>query len=86
MSTSSAITNRSPANQNHAISERVYGWLLKAYPVEFRREYGPQMLQFFRDCCREEKRSGSYGRTRFLICSKPLPKSTSKRSERRTLL
>lgn len=59
MSTSSAISSRPPANHNEAISERVYAWLLKAYPVEFRREYGSQMLQLFRDCCREAERNGS---------------------------
>lgn len=31
------------------VSERVYRALLVAYPTEFRREYGEQMIQFFRD-------------------------------------
>ena len=34
-----------------AISVRVYQVLLVAYPTRFRREYGPHMLQVFRDCC-----------------------------------
>ena len=38
------------------VSERVYRALLAAYPREFRREYGAQMRQVFRDLCREELR------------------------------
>lgn len=34
-------------------SVRVYQTLLIAYPTEFRREYGPHMLQVFQDCCRQ---------------------------------
>lgn len=41
------------------ISTRVYGLLLFAYPAEFRRKFGDQMLQVFRDCYRAEARSGS---------------------------
>ena len=41
------------------ISSRLYGWLLIAYPSEFRREFGDQMLQVFRDCYRAEARGGS---------------------------
>lgn len=41
------------------ISSRLYGWLLLAYPSEFRREFGSQMLQVFRDCYRAEARGGS---------------------------
>jgi hypothetical protein len=33
-----------------ALSVRIYNLLLIAYPSEFRREYGPHMLQLFRDC------------------------------------
>jgi hypothetical protein len=44
------------------VSERVYRALLVAYPREFRREYGAQMLQVFRDLCREE-----LGRKRGLV-------------------
>ncbi|GCE30430.1 hypothetical protein KDA_59140 [Dictyobacter alpinus] len=35
-------------------SERLYQWLLLAYPSEFRQEYGQEMVQTFRDCYREE--------------------------------
>jgi hypothetical protein len=36
-------------------SERVYRVLLKAYPKQFRREYGPQMEQAFRELYREQR-------------------------------
>ena len=39
------------------ISYRLYGLLLFAYPAEFRREFGNQMLQVFRDCYRAEARA-----------------------------
>ncbi|MDR3457379.1 MAG: hypothetical protein P4N60_08035 [Verrucomicrobiae bacterium] len=32
-----------------AASQRVYGWLLRAYPPGHRAEYGPAMAQLFRD-------------------------------------
>jgi uncharacterized membrane protein len=38
------------------VSQRVYGLLLLAYPLEFRREYGPHMAQVFRDCERRERK------------------------------
>jgi len=41
------------------ISYRLYGLLLFAYPREFRREFGDQMLQVFRDCYRAEANSRS---------------------------
>lgn len=36
------------------LSERVYRWLLFAYPREHRREYGEPMVQLFRDLMRRE--------------------------------
>jgi len=33
------------------VSVRVYQALLVAYPTKFQQEYGPHMLQVFRDCC-----------------------------------
>ncbi|HJQ30199.1 MAG TPA: hypothetical protein VJ827_12745, partial [Rubrobacter sp.] len=39
-------------------SERVYRELLKAYPKQFRQEYGPQMEQAFGDLYREERERG----------------------------
>ena len=41
------------------IAIRLYGWLLLAYPPEFRRAFGDEMLQVFRDCYRAEASSGS---------------------------
>ena len=39
-------------------SQRIYRALLKAYPVVFRREYGPQMGQVFADLYREAYERG----------------------------
>ena len=39
-------------------SERVYRWLVEVYPKEFRSEYGQEMVQAFRDRCREELSRG----------------------------
>ena len=41
-----------------AISEKVYQALLATYPTKFRKEYGPHMLQVFRDCCLRTFRQG----------------------------
>ncbi|HJU92050.1 MAG TPA: hypothetical protein VJ656_03860 [Pyrinomonadaceae bacterium] len=41
------------------ISDRLYGLLLFAYPSGFRREFGNEMLQVFRDCYRAEARARS---------------------------
>jgi hypothetical protein len=41
------------------ISARLYRFLLFAYPAEFRRKFGVEMLQVFRDCYRAESSSGS---------------------------
>lgn len=38
------------------VSSRIYSFLLFAYPENFRRAYGSQMVQLFRDCYRAEKR------------------------------
>jgi hypothetical protein len=40
------------------VSERVYRVLLVVYPKEFRDAYGPQMVQVFRDSCREASWKG----------------------------
>jgi hypothetical protein len=44
-------------------SERFYSALLFLYPVEFRVRYGPEMLQLFRDCCRDEELPALWLRT-----------------------
>jgi len=42
-----------------AISDRLYRLLLKGYPASFRRRYGSEMAQVFRDCVRDADQSGS---------------------------
>ena len=44
------------------IACRFYGLLLLAYPPQFRREFGAEMLQVFRDCYRAEAIQGSLAR------------------------
>lgn len=39
-----------------AFSERIYRALLLLYPADYRREYGGQMAQVFRDVCRDRYR------------------------------
>jgi hypothetical protein len=43
---------------NHLIdpARRVYAWLLRLYPQEYRAEYGESMIQVFTDQCREASR------------------------------
>jgi hypothetical protein len=41
-----------------ALSERVYRALLIFYPADYRREYGADMAQVFRDMCRDSYRQG----------------------------
>jgi hypothetical protein len=36
-----------------AAAERIYRLLLRAYPPDFRAEYGPEMVLLFRDQCRD---------------------------------
>jgi hypothetical protein len=36
-----------------AAAERIYGLLLRAYPPDFRAEYGQEMVLLFRDQCQE---------------------------------
>lgn len=40
-------------------SQRIFQIMLVAYPPEFRREYGPHMVQVFRDCYRAEQQAKS---------------------------
>ncbi len=45
-----------------AISAKVYQVLLVTYPAKFQQEYGPHMVQVFRDCClRMFHQSGTNG-------------------------
>jgi len=51
-----------------AVSVRVYQALLVAYPTKFQQEYGPHMLQVFRDCClRTFHQSGTNGMVRLWV-------------------
>jgi len=51
-----------------SLSCRVYRILLAAYPADFRREYGPSMLQVFRDSSRDAaKRSGKLATASFWL-------------------
>jgi Peptidase family S41/N-terminal domain of Peptidase_S41 in eukaryotic IRBP len=47
------------------MSEKIYAWLLRLYPSRFRREYGEEALQLFRDRARDEP--GIYGKTRLWL-------------------
>jgi hypothetical protein len=49
MSTRAASSKQRPPASDHALSLRVFALLLRAYPNDFRREYGPHMVQVFRD-------------------------------------
>jgi hypothetical protein len=40
------------------LSASLYRLFLETYPTHFRQEYGPHMLQVFRDCCRKAYRTG----------------------------
>ena len=42
-----------------AVAERCYGIMLSLYPEGFRIRFRNEMLQVFRDCCRDESRRGS---------------------------
>jgi hypothetical protein len=41
-----------------AISDQLYRLLLVGYPASFRRRYGPEMAQVFRDCVRDASQNG----------------------------
>src|SRR5262245_46972821 len=44
-----------------SLSERIFNLMLAVYPREFRHDYGPQMAQVFRDCCRAQEQKGLAG-------------------------
>jgi hypothetical protein len=51
-----------------AFSVRVYQALLNAYPTRFQQEYGPHMVQVFRDCClRTVRQGGTNGMARLWV-------------------
>jgi hypothetical protein len=45
------------SKSGHNVSTRVYALLLFAYPPEFRRMFGSEMVRVFRDCYRDQDRS-----------------------------
>lgn len=50
---------KSKSNHSFSPSERVYRWLLYAYPADFRGEYGVEMAQVFWERYQEERRRGT---------------------------
>ena len=51
-----------------SLSCRIYRMLLAAYPAEFRREYGPSLLQVFRDSSRDAtRREGKFATGKFWL-------------------
>jgi hypothetical protein len=59
------MISKSLDNPIVTVSVRVYQVLLVAYPTNFQQEYGPHMLQVFRDCClRTLKLNGANGMVR----------------------
>ncbi len=52
------------------LSVKIYRWSLAVYPQTFRREYGAQMAQVFRDACRETAQtSGNAGLWRYWLAA-----------------
>jgi hypothetical protein len=55
-------------NRALAVSQKIYGRLLLAYPKAHREEYGPAMAQLFRDECRDAwNESQSWGVARLWL-------------------
>jgi capsular polysaccharide biosynthesis protein len=49
-------------NRGVKLSARIYGYLLALYPSGYRREFGPAMMQLFRDQSRDARRAaGGWG-------------------------
>jgi len=67
-------------NRPPAFSQKVYGWLLRAYPPAHREAYGPAMAQLFRDQCRDAwNESPHWGMPRLWLRTLPDLVSTSLR-------
>ena len=45
--------NKNFNNRVLTVSQKIYAWLLRAYPPTHREEYGPAMAQLFRDLCQD---------------------------------
>ena len=59
-------------NRALVTSQKVYGWLLRAYPRTHRHSYGPAMAQLFRDQCRDAWEE-EQGRGMFKLWLRVLP-------------
>jgi putative ABC transport system permease protein len=60
------------SKQGFPISERIYQWLLWAYPSDFRRAHGAEMARLFRESLREEtRRRGRLGLVRLWLLAVP---------------
>ncbi len=65
---SSADSNHHAPSASVALPFRIFGAILRAYPAEFRREYGPHMAQVFRDLYRTaQKNRSQLGLLRFWL-------------------
>lgn len=59
-----------PRSVSLGISERVYRWLLMLYPSAFRHEFGPPLVQAFRDGYRDAHRQdGKIGEARLWLAA-----------------
>ena len=79
-------------NPDFPVSQKIYAWLLRAYPPRHRAEYGVAMAQLFRDQCRDAWReSGGLGLVKLWLRVLPDWASTSVRerlaalNERKTM-
>jgi hypothetical protein len=66
-----------------ALSERAYHALLIFYPADYRREYGPLMVQVFRDVCRDTYHSQGLAGIAFWWCATLLDLTLSAIEQRR---
>jgi hypothetical protein len=72
-------------DRNDSGSERVYRALMRAYPEEVRRRYKEEMVRYFGDLCREERRNrGSMGVA--LLWARTLPELLLTALEERSTL
>lgn len=51
--------------RSFGLSVRIYQTLLIVYPPDFRREFGPEMVQVFRAACRHPAKHSFHGLVRF---------------------
>jgi hypothetical protein len=56
-----------PRSRPPGWAERVYDYLLRAYPAAFHEDYGNEMRSAFRARWREERNAGAFGLSRLLV-------------------